>query len=128
MCSEQPRVQPNAADPLRHETGVLPSCHALPRATSSGEQEFAGLLVSRTDVVIDCLPGLLGHLEPDRLPGLLLSDRRPIDGVPTRGNILDLESDDITIALFAVDSEVEHCQVSRLSFDLELGPDRPNML
>ena len=74
MCSEQPRVQPNAADPLRHETGVLPSCHALPRVTSSGEQEFAGLLVSRTEVVIDCLPGLLGHLEPDRLPGLLLPD------------------------------------------------------
>jgi len=59
---------------------------------------------------------LLGHLKPNGLSGLLLPDRRPIHGVSTRCNILDLESDDITTAQFAVDSEVEHCQVPRMAF------------
>ncbi len=74
-------------------------------------------------VVINRLAGLFGHLEPNRLAGLPLPDRRSIDGVSTWGNILDLESDDVTTAQFAVDSEVEHRQVSRLAFNLELRPD-----
>jgi hypothetical protein len=46
---------------------------------SPDEQELARLLAGSTDVVINRLPGLLGHLEPDRLTGLLLPDRRPMN-------------------------------------------------
>src|SRR3981189_1908481 len=81
MRSKQPRVQPNATDPARDEAGVLPRGHALPRAMSPDEQEFARLLAGGTNVVINRLPGLLGHLESNRLTGLLLPDRRPIEGV-----------------------------------------------
>ena len=95
---------------------------------SPDEQELARLLVGSTDVVINRLPGLLGHLEANRLTGLLLPDRGPIEGVSTGGNILDLESDNIATAQFAIDGKIEHGQVSRLSFDLELRPDRPDVL
>jgi hypothetical protein len=95
---------------------------------SPDEQEFARLLAFGTDVVINRLPGLLGHLEPNQLAGLLLPDSCPIEGVSTGGNILDLEGDNIATAQFAIDGKIEHGQVPRLSFDLELRPDGPDML
>jgi|SRR6266436_10320754 len=98
MCSEQPWVQPNAADPTRDETGVLPRRHALPRPTPPDEQKLATFPAGSMYVVINRLAGLFGHLEPNRLAGLPLPDRRSIDGVSTWGNILDLEGDDITAA------------------------------
>src|SRR6266436_9594098 len=123
MRSEQSRIQPNAANPPGDETGVLVCGHALPCATPPDKQEITRLPASSTDVVIDRLPGLLGHLETNRLASLLLPDRRPVEGVSTGGDILDLERDDITTAQFAVDCEIEHGQVSGLTFDLELCPD-----
>ena len=95
---------------------------------SPDEQEFARLLAGSTDVVINRLPGLLGHLEANRLTGLLLPDRGPIEGVSTGGNILDLERDNIATTQFAIDGTTEHGQVTRLSFDLELRSDGPDML
>jgi hypothetical protein len=53
---------------------------------SPDEQELAPLLAGGMDVVINRLPSLLGHLEPNRLTGLLLPDRRPIEGVSIGGN------------------------------------------
>jgi hypothetical protein len=44
------------------------------------------------------------------------------------GDVVDPEGDDITASQLAVDGEIEHRQVSSTSFDLELGPDRPDML
>jgi len=57
-----------------------------------------------------------------------LPDRRSIDGVSAWGNVLDLEGYEITTAQFAVDSKIEHGQVSGLSFDLKLRPDRSYVL
>jgi hypothetical protein len=42
------------------------------------------------------------------LTGLFLPDRRPIEGVSTGGNILDLEGDNIATAQFAIDGKIEH--------------------
>jgi hypothetical protein len=95
---------------------------------SPDEQELTRLLAGSTDVVINRLPGLLGHLEPNRLTGLLLPDRRPIEAVSTGGNILDFEGDNLATTQFAIDGKIEHGQVTRLSFDLELRPDGPDML
>ncbi len=52
--------------------------------------------------------GLLGQFKPDGLPGLLLPHRRPIDRIPARCNILDLEGNDIAATQLAVDGQIEH--------------------
>jgi len=71
---------------------------------------------------------MLGHLEPNRLPRLLLADRGLINGISVRGNVFDLESDDIATAQLTVDGQIEHRQVARSPPNLELGADRPNVL
>src|SRR5258708_40165836 len=91
------------------------------------EQEFAGLSVCRTDVVINRLPGLFGDLESHRLPSLLLAHRRALNGVSVRGNVLDLEGDDIATAQLAVDGQIEHCQVALAVCHLKLGTYRPDV-
>jgi hypothetical protein len=40
-------------------------------------------------------------------------------------DVLDLEGDEIAASKFAIDGQIEHRQVARLSLDLQLGPDRP---
>jgi hypothetical protein len=95
---------------------------------SPDEQEFARLLAGSTDVVINRQPGLLSHLEPDRLTGLLLPHRRSIEGVSTGSNILDPEGDNIATAQFAIGGKIEHGQVAGLSLDLKLRSDGPDML
>ena len=74
------------------------------------------------------MSGLLGQFEPDGLPGLLLPHRRPIDCIPVRCNILDLEGNDIAATQLAVDGQIEHRQVAGSPLDLQLGSDRPNVL
>ena len=60
-----------------------------------GKKEFSALSVRHKEVVIDRLPGLFGDLEPYRLAGLLLANRRSLNSVSVRSNILDFEGDDI---------------------------------
>src|SRR5579859_2744147 len=57
MGSEQPWVQPNAADPLRNESSILARCHVAVRTATAGEQELAGPFASGLQVVIDRLAG-----------------------------------------------------------------------
>ena len=95
----------------------------LSRTTAAGEHEFAGLLGGRSHVIVDRLAGLFCQLEPDGLPGLFLSDRGPIDCIPTRSDILDLEGDDIAATQLAIDSQIKHCQVARSALYLQLGPN-----
>jgi hypothetical protein len=64
----------------------------------------------------------------DRLARFLLTHRRPIDGVAVRGDVLNLKSDHIAAAQFAVDGEIEQCQVTLPIRDLKLGADRPGGL
>jgi hypothetical protein len=45
MRSKQPRVQPNAADPLGNEARISARCHAGFGTTTTREQELAGPLV-----------------------------------------------------------------------------------
>jgi hypothetical protein len=79
----------------------------LPRTAPPDEQILTRLSAGGTNVVINRLPGLLGHLESNWLAGLLLPDRRPVQRVPTGGNILDPKGNDVTSAQFAVNREIE---------------------
>jgi hypothetical protein len=98
------------------------------RSARRGKQKFSWLPVGNTNVIIDRLPGLFGEFEPHGLPRLLLTHRRSVDGIAVRGDVLDLERHDIAATEFAVDGEIEHCQVTLAVSDLELGANRPDML
>src|SRR5260221_6416638 len=62
------------------------------------------------------------------MSGFLLTNGRTIDREATWSNVLDLEVDDVTTSELAIDSEIEHGEVACASLDLQLGPDRPDML
>jgi hypothetical protein len=47
---------------------------------------------------------------------------------PCGENVFDPEADDITASKLAVDGEIEHRQVSNVTFDVELGPYRPDII
>jgi hypothetical protein len=52
----------------------------------------------------------------------------PDQGIAIRSNILDLKSDNIAASQLAVDGQIEHRQIADPLLDLELGPDRPDVL
>src|ERR1700680_3595314 len=108
MFTEPTGVHPNAGDPLGDEPCILSCCYAPSRTASTGKQEFSRLPAGRSQVIIDCLPGLLRQFELDGLPGLLLSYRRSIDCVAARCNVLDLDSNDIAATQLAVAGQIEH--------------------
>jgi hypothetical protein len=92
------------------------------------EQELAGFLAGRPDVVVHRLAGLFRQFKPDGPPSLFLAHGSPINGIAIRSDVLDFESDDIAASQFAVDGQIEHRQIACSLLDLELGPDRPDML
>src|SRR5215469_8527988 len=56
---------------------------------TAAEEELARLLVG--GLAVDCLSGMLRHLEPDRLADLLPVHGRPIDRLTKRRSVLDLQ-------------------------------------
>src|ERR1700693_6465285 len=112
MRAKRTGIEPNAADPIRDQTGILTRRHALPWPSMSAEQEFARFLAGGSHAVVNGLPGLLGDFEPDRNAGLFLPDGGAIDGVSMGCDVVDLESHDIAPAQLAVDGEIDHRQVS----------------
>src|ERR1700694_719400 len=127
MRSEQPWVQPNAADPLRNESGILARCHVAVRTATAGEQELAGPFASGLQVVIDRLAGLFAQFKSNGSASFLFSGRCAIGRVSACGDILEPNGNNITATKFAVDCQVEHGEVASAAFDLELCPDRPDV-
>jgi hypothetical protein len=95
MHSKEARVRPNAGYPLADQSGVLSRRYRSIPATTAAEEELTWLLIGASDVTVDRLSGLLRHLEPDRLAGLLLAHGRAIDQVTMRRNVLAPQADDI---------------------------------
>jgi hypothetical protein len=125
--SEQPRVEPDAANPVRDEACILAGGHAVSGTATTRKQELAGPFVGGLQIIIDGLAGLFTQFKSDGPPGFLLPNRRSIRRVPAGGDILDPDGDDITAAKLAVDGQIEHGEVASAAFDLEFRPDRPNM-
>ena len=96
MRPKEAWVQPDAGYPLADQSGILSRRYRSIRTTTTSEEELTRLLIGGTDVTIDRLSGLLRHLEPDRLAGLLLAHSCPIDRVTMRNNVLDPQADDVT--------------------------------
>jgi hypothetical protein len=117
-------VEADAGTPLADETGVL-TCREATIVAATGEQKFAGLPASHSEILVDRLSRLLGELEPDRTTGLLLADRCSIKRGAVGGHVTDVHSHDIVAAQFAVDGEVEQREIADAPFELQLRPDRP---
>src|SRR4051812_2512915 len=116
-ASQMPRVQPDAADPLVDETGILAGCHTAFRTSMAGEQELARPFAGGLQIVIDRLPGLFAQFKSDRPPGFLLSDGRAIGRIASAGDILDSDGDDIAATKLAVDRQIEHSQIANTALD-----------
>jgi hypothetical protein len=96
MGPKQPRVQSNAANPIRNKARILARGYAAVRTATTGEQKLARPLFGGLRIIIDGLPSLFAQFESDRLPGFLLPDRCAIRRVPTGGDILNPDGDHVT--------------------------------
>jgi len=121
MRAEQARIETNAAYPFAEETRILSSRESPFWLALRGKKEFPSLPVCHAEVFIDSLSGLFGDLEPHRPAGLLLADRRTLNGVSVWGNVLDFESDDIATTQLAIDGEIEQRQVALAVCHLKLS-------
>src|SRR6476619_4112919 len=116
MRPEQPRVQPDAADPCGDKAGILACCHVAVRTATAGEQELAGPFAGGPQIVIDRLAGLLAQFKSDRPPSFPLPDSRAIRRVAAPSDILDPDGDDIAATKLAVDSQIKHGEVASAAF------------
>src|SRR5258708_37273089 len=112
MRAELERVEANAGSPLANDAGIL-TCSEAATVDAPAEQEFAGLRAGNSEILVNGLPRLLCQLETDRATGLLLADRCSIECVAVGGHVIDAHRDDIAAAQFAVDGEVEQCEIAR---------------
>src|SRR6516162_1814040 len=118
MGAKQAWVEPDAGDPLADQSSILTCRNSSVAAATAGKEVLTRLFVGGSDVVVDCLTGLLRHLEPDRLAGLLLAHRCAIDGMSVRCHILHLEADDVAASQLAIDGQIEHREIAGSSFGL----------
>jgi hypothetical protein len=51
----------------------------------------------------------------------------PVGTITIWSNVIDLESNNIAAAQFAIDGQIEQRQIAGSLLDLELGPDCPNV-
>ena len=75
----------------------------------------------------DRLPGLVGQLEPHRLPGLVLQDDGAMGNGAAGGDVTDATVDHVAAAQLAVDGEVEEGEVAQLIGELRADPDGPDL-
>jgi putative ABC transport system substrate-binding protein len=94
---------------------------------ASWEQALTWLLATCSQIVVERLPCDLGQLKSDRPTRFPLADRRPVDRVTVRRDVVHAESDEVASAQLAVDREIEQCQVARVPFKLQPGSDRPHV-
>ena len=82
----------------------------------------------RLCVRVNRFTGLFRQFELHWMSGLALADASSIGCQAARGDVLDLDANDITPAQLAVDCKIEHRQVAFLAVQLELSTDRPHVL
>jgi hypothetical protein len=95
---------------------------------SACEPELTRFFVRRPDVSINRFARLLTQFKANGMSGFRLADGCPIDCHAVRCHVIDREADDVAASELAVDGKIEHCQVSDGTFDLELGPYRPDII
>src|SRR5262249_47234918 len=127
MGAEEFGVQTDAHEPFRKKSRILAGRDAPSCTTVAGEEKLTWLLSRDLQIVVNRFASLVRQLELHRTPSLLLPNRRPIDGVSPRCDIIHLEGNDVTAAQFAVDGQIEQGQVARATLDLQSRPYRPDV-
>jgi hypothetical protein len=112
MRAEELWIEPDAGNPFRKESRVLPCRHALTEAASTWEEKFAPALAGGFQVIVDSVTGLIRRLELDRPTRLFLPNRCVIHRIAVSCNVLDLDSDDIAAAKLAVDGQIKRGEVA----------------
>jgi hypothetical protein len=92
------------------------------------EQILAACGTEAGQPMSDGAPGLLGDLELNRPAGLLLDHHRSIPDPPARAYVVDFHSNEVATPKLAVDSQIEHREITLAPFQLEPHPDRPDIL
>src|SRR5262245_19683425 len=87
MRPEQPRIEPDAANPFADQARVLACRHTAISSPAAREKKLAGLLTRCSQVVVDGLTGLVGQLEFDWPPCLFLPNHCSVDCVAIRSNV-----------------------------------------
>src|SRR5690242_20790081 len=128
MGAVDARIEADTRDPLRDEPSILACRQTTADCAPAREQKVAGLLACLLEIVVDRLTCLVCQLELDRAACLPLADRRAVDRIAVRRNILDLDGDNVAAAQFAVDRQIEHGEVSGAALDHQSGPDGPDVL
>jgi len=105
-------IQTYAGRPGGDKPSVLPGRHGSAATTTTSEQEIVRFLRRGPNVCVECLAGLLGHLEPDWPSGLLLADCAAIEGMSVRRNVLYPDANEIAASELAVDRKIKHGEIA----------------
>ena len=72
--------------------------------------------------------GVFGDFELDRATRLLLDDSAASPHFAARGDIANLQPDEVAAPKLAVDSKIEQGEIANVSVEFEPGTDRPDFL
>jgi hypothetical protein len=76
-------------------------------------------------ILVQRLACHLRQFEPNGMAGLPLANIGPVVGVAVGRDVIDAQSDEITMAELAFDSQIEHRQVKGALLQLQLRAYRP---
>src|ERR1700681_547997 len=106
------RIESNRFRPDADDSGVLPSRKMGRRRHAAREEELLRLQLGRRNPGSDRVPRLLGDLKLRRSLRLLLHDNRAWGDMNALDHITNAKGDQIASAQFAVDGEVEQCELT----------------
>src|SRR5262245_56673674 len=99
----------------------------MPCRTAAREGVWVSGSTPLREIVVDRLARLLRNLEANRPPCFELSDRGSIDGTTMGCYFSNPQAYQVAPTKFAVDGEVEQCEISEAFQQLESRSNRPNM-
>src|SRR5450631_671856 len=121
-------VQTGASNPAMNDPSIL-ACRNVGLLMDSAWKKKAPIAdLEYRQPILDRRPGLLREFELDRPAGLRLDDRCAVAQPAAHAQIVDLQTDEVAPPQFAVDRQVEHCEVAPARVDLKPGPDIPDFL
>src|SRR5262249_24597383 len=121
------RVEADAVHPFGDEARVLARGQGPIWAPATREQVLARLTAGDAKIIVEGLARRLGQLEANGTAGFPLPDICSVDGVAIGRHVIDAQCHEIAAAELAIDGQIEHRQIARALFKLQLGADGPDM-
>ncbi len=110
-----------------HDARVLTGCDMRLIVDAARKDVWASIHRSHFQPFLQRNPGLLGDLELNRTASLVLDGRSPVPRVTAQCNVIDAKADEVATAKFAVDSKVEHRQITFAVLHLKPDANGPNL-